>query len=103
LYSAERNYINQIAGRLISALHIEIPIVSLEGVVSRLGGEIVEKKALDDVHDGTIKKTSENSFEIVISPYQSEARRKFTIAHELGHLFLPIMSSPKTRFYAGFP
>jgi Zn-dependent peptidase ImmA (M78 family) len=24
----------------------------------------------------------------VISPYQSEERRKFTIAHELGHLFL---------------
>jgi Zn-dependent peptidase ImmA (M78 family) len=88
MYSAERNYINQIASRLISALHIEIPIISLEGVVSRLGGEIVEKKALVDVHDGTIKKTSENSFEIVISPYQSEERRKFTIAHELGHLFL---------------
>lgn len=66
MYSTERNYINQIAGRLISALHIEIPIVSLEGVVSRLGGEIVENKALDDVHDGTIKKTGENSFEIVI-------------------------------------
>ena len=88
MYSAERNYINQIASRLISALHIEIPIISLEGVVSQLGGKIVENKALDDAYDGTIKKTSENSFEIAISPYQSERRKKFTIAHELGHLFL---------------
>jgi Zn-dependent peptidase ImmA (M78 family) len=43
---------------------------------------------LNDAYDGTIKKTGENSFEIAISPYQSAKRKKFTIAHELGHLFL---------------
>jgi len=88
MYSTERNYINQIASRLISALHIEIPITNLENVVSQLGGKIVENKALDDVYDGTIKKTGESSFEIAISPYQSAARKQFTIARELGHLFL---------------
>lgn len=88
MYSAERNYINQIASKLISALHIEIPIVNLEDVVSQLGGIIVENKSLNDAYDGTIKKTGESSFEIAISSYQSAKRKKFTIAHELGHLFL---------------
>lgn len=88
MYSTERNYINQIASKLISALHIEIPIVNLEDVVSQLGGIIVENKSLNDAYDGTIKKTGESSFEIAISPYQSAKRKKFTIAHELGHLFL---------------
>ena len=43
---------------------------------------------MDRFSDGRIKKISENSFEIRVSPFQSEERRNFTIAHELGHLFL---------------
>lgn len=37
--------------------------------------------------DGSIRK-QDDGFIIYISPFQSTERRKFTIAHELGHLFL---------------
>ena len=53
-----------------------------------IGGTIEEKYSFDDLCDGTIIKDGENSFRIAISPYQNNQRRAFTIAHELGHLFL---------------
>lgn len=84
----ERDYINRIASRLINALQISIPIADLDSVVRQLGGKIVENRTLSDVYAGTIKKTGKTSFEISISPYQSETRKNFTVAHELGHLFL---------------
>lgn len=36
---------------------------------------------------GSIRKL-DDGFVIYVSPFQSEERKKFTIAHELGHLFL---------------
>lgn len=84
----ERDYINRIAERLIKELGISVPVTDLEGVVRQLGGKIEENRTLRDAYAGTIKKTGRTSFEISISPYQSELRKRFTIAHELGHLFL---------------
>lgn len=83
-----RSYINNLAERVINVYNIDIPITNIDDVVRTIGGTIVEKNNFDDLCDGTIIKEGENSFRIAISPYQNDQRRAFTIAHELGHLFL---------------
>ncbi len=61
----------------------------LEPMVNEQGGSIrygsVEK---DEIEGGSIIARSINDFEIVISEHTSARRDRFTIAHELGHLFL---------------
>lgn len=83
-----RRYINDLAERVLEVYDISIPITNIEEVVAKMGGTIVEEPEFDDLCDGTIKKDGSNGFRIAISPYQSKQRKAFTIAHELGHLFL---------------
>lgn len=85
---ATRAYINKVADAVCSAFDTAIPIGNMDRFVNQLGGSIVEKPGLDPLYDGTIKKVGDHSFEIAISPYPNDERRNFTIAHELGHLFL---------------
>lgn len=86
--TATRNYINSLAQNIINFYNITIPITNIESVVKLIGGEIEEKFNFDDMCDGSISKYGINSFRIIISPYQNNERKSFTIAHELGHLFL---------------
>ena len=85
---ATKAYINKVADAVRSAFGIAIPIDNIDSLVNQLGGRIVEKSGLDPLYDGTVKKAGDNSFEIAIFPYQDTEKRTFTIAHELGHLFL---------------
>jgi Zn-dependent peptidase ImmA (M78 family) len=43
---------------------------------------------LDEMDGGSIVARALNDFEIIISEHTSPRRDRFTIAHELGHLFL---------------
>lgn len=82
-----RHYINDLAESVLKYYDIPIPIANIEDVVTQMGGTIETLPGLN-LYDGTIRKTGEKSFQIAVSPYQSRERRAFTIAHELGHLFL---------------
>lgn len=86
--ASTREYINDLAQHVIKAYNITIPIANIEDVVKTIGGRIEVKPGLDDLCDGTIIKEGANGFCIAISPYQNGQRKAFTIAHELGHLFL---------------
>ena len=68
----------------------ELPLKKpdIDNIVKRMGGRVVEDYLLDGFSDGKIRKLGEDNFEISVSPFQSNERRNFTIAHELGHLFL---------------
>lgn len=83
-----KNIINEMADAVRRAYSIDGPIKNITMVVKNMGGKIVEDASIDGFSDGRIKKVSNTSFEITVSPYQSEERKNFTIAHELGHLFL---------------
>lgn len=83
-----RRYVNVIADRIRKAYDIVTPIDNMEDIVHKLGGTVEEKTDFDDLDDGTIRKKDENSFVIVIPPFQNEQRKAFRIAQELGHLFL---------------
>lgn len=66
-------------------LNIQVP-VDLGFLIGKLGGEIEEVKLDSDI-DGLIRKKG-NSFIIQINKSKPSFRKNFTIAHELGHLFL---------------
>lgn len=83
-----RKYINDLAERILLVYGITIPITNIEDIVGQMGGYVEEKYGFDDLCDGTIRKVGANQFCIAISPFQNEQRKSFTIAHELGHLFL---------------
>ena len=86
--NSTREFINNLAEQVIAYYNISIPVDNMERVVEKIGGKVEEKLDFDEYYDGTIRKNGDNSFSIVVSPLQSESRKKFTIAHELGHLFL---------------
>lgn len=79
--------INDMAQTIIDLYDIKIPITNIDEIVRKMGGTIIEDFSLG-LSDGEILKTGANSFEIHLSPFQSSERKTFTIAHELGHLFL---------------
>ncbi len=83
-----RELVNELADAVRQLYQISGPISDIDHVVEIMGGKVVEDTSLDGFSDGRIRKTSEKSFEITVSPFQSKERRNFTIAHELGHLFL---------------
>lgn len=82
-----RNLIDELTQDIIKVYNITIPISNIDAVVGDIGGIVKENDRLSEYSDGYIRKT-ENGFEIVVSRQQPENRRNFTVAHELGHLFL---------------
>ena len=84
-----RNDIEKYTEIIKSAFQIPTPISDIDAIVDRLGGR-VEETAIDRWADGKLEASQQvpTGFIIKVSPFQSFERRNFTIAHELGHLFL---------------
>lgn len=87
-----RKQINELAKTILDVFDISNPITNMNNVVNILGGEIREDASLGMFSDGKVYKEKDNSngisFYIIVPSNQSEARKNFTVAHELGHLFL---------------
>lgn len=83
----ERNFINELTEAIIKHYDIRIPVQDVDEVVSKIGGEISTDYDPETLGDGCIRKNGD-SFIITLSPFQPDNRRNFTVAHELGHLFL---------------
>ncbi len=82
--AATRKMINSLTEDILHSLNIQIPVKDIDKLVDSLGGTIQPDL---NYSDGAVKKNGD-SFIILVSPFQDEKRRRFTIAHELGHLFL---------------
>lgn len=82
----KRGQIRELAERIRVALELTPPI-NMEEVVARLGGEIEYTATAGDQFEAMVQKT-EGSFKISMSRLPSSPRQKFTLAHEVGHLFL---------------
>lgn len=80
--------IDNIASQVRSAFGISVPVTDIDEVVRRMGGSVVESDDLLLIADGAVKKTDDDRFVILVSKNQTPVRRNFTIAHEIGHLFL---------------
>jgi Zn-dependent peptidase ImmA (M78 family) len=79
-----RKEIRDFAGRVYKATKCTLP-VNVDMVVQRLGGTISERADLSA--EAMILKSSETSFAINLRTGPPN-RRKFSVAHEIGHLFL---------------
>ena len=85
--SVKRETINKIAEKIRSLLNVENDNFNIEDVVESINGSIVLDPLCED--EARIVKVANDSFEIRISDcFKSNKRFRFTIAHELGHLFL---------------
>ena len=82
--NSTRRMINSLAEDVLSAYNISVPIGNIDEIVEKLGGTI-QKEAF--FSDGAVEKEG-NGFKIIVSPFQDEKRERFTIAQELGQLFL---------------
>jgi len=82
-----RDYIDHLAGDISKKLGYK-PGDDLEILVKALGGEIKVHPWQEPCHDGSIEVRGFGDFTICLSPFTSELRDRFTIAHELGHYFL---------------
>ena len=81
-----RAFINQEADRIRARLDIGVP-ADPEIAVRRLGGEIIRKPRHQMPAEAVIRPKGE-AFVIELSEDSFPGRERFSIAHELGHLFL---------------
>lgn len=85
--STIRKKINELAYDIVKLYDIKVPVENMRRVVNTIGGKVYEDESLGSYSDGNVKKNGA-SFIINIPPNQPSTRENFTIAHELGHLFL---------------
>lgn len=78
--------IASLAETVRESLELSIP-VDMYKAVARLGGLLEEVDSLGGPEEARIKRNDER-FIITIKKDQLPARKRFSIAHELGHLFL---------------
>lgn len=82
-----RMLINSLTQDIINLYEIPIPIINIDEVVHKLGGKVEECLLIENMSAGSVQRQGDG-FVVFVSSFQSAERRKFTIAHELGHLFL---------------
>ncbi len=84
-----RRKINRLAEDILNNYEIPTPIVNMADVIDKLGGRLQENDQISLYSDGMVEKEeSKYQFVIHVPGNQSDSRKNFTIAHELGHLFL---------------
>jgi Zn-dependent peptidase ImmA (M78 family) len=81
-----RRAIYTIAEKIRSFLELQTPANLYFAIREILQGEYIEGQLDDDI-SGKIEKNGE-TFRITLNSTDSERRKRFTLAHELGHLFL---------------
>lgn len=83
-----RNLINCISTEIRDIYQIQIPITNIDRVVENMGGGVFEDASIDRFSSGTARKTGDDSFEILVYPFQTNEQRNFIVARGIGHLFL---------------
>ena len=66
------------------------PIESVTAAIEDGGGVVVESGGEDDLFDGLSGWANEKIPLVVVSSAVSDDRRRFSLAHELGHLFMEV-------------
>jgi len=81
-----REAIYSFAEKIRKLLQLKTPVDLYEVTMRSLGGKIAEERLDRDI-SGKIEKLGD-SFKITLNSGHPENRKNFTLAHELGHLFL---------------
>jgi DUF955 len=84
---ALKTKINELANTVLRCYEISTPVTDIAKEVQKLGGTIKDDATLGIYDDGKIEK-QDDSFAIIIPANVSNSSKNFTVAHELGHLFI---------------
>lgn len=84
--NAKRRAIERLASDVRRALNLQQVPVDVEAAIKNLGGALIYNENLE--YEATIQKTGDESFQITLRDRDNEGRNRFSLAHELGHLFL---------------
>ena len=76
--------------------------VDFNMLVEKLGGEIISSDSWEDP-EASIVKTGDSSFRILIQEDKPENRKRFSKAHELGHLFVHMGYKLDEKLWASMP
>lgn len=83
-----RMMINKIADAIRKQYNVSTPIIDFKDLIeNKLNGELKEENFLPEFADARIEKKGD-SFIISVLQNANESRKRFSIAHELGHLFI---------------
>ena len=83
----KRRLIGQLADQVRKELRLSIP-TDVRLAVASLGGRIQEMTLDDMPYEAAVRKTENQSFEIRLRNGIGIQRERFSLAHELGHLFI---------------
>lgn len=84
--SKKSHEISALAELVRQSLDLKVPVDVVQAV-ELLGGTLKEIDSLANEPEATIRRTGER-FEIIIKKNCLATRKRFSLAHELGHLFL---------------
>ena len=92
-----KDYINEVAERIVSHHNSLAPIDNIKSIVEGLGGMVVEKDAFDSVCDAVAMKTGDNTFTLFVAKHQDDDRKRWAIARTLGNVVLHMgfMTNPE--------
>lgn len=91
----KRNYIETLGAKLAEGINY-LDNFDVRGAVTKLGGRVAEKEFWFQLKgDGALVVNGPADFEIFVPPHEPDARRRFTIAHELGHYILHYVAAPE--------
>ncbi|MEW6237309.1 MAG: ImmA/IrrE family metallo-endopeptidase [Candidatus Omnitrophota bacterium] len=83
---ARREYINRLVDKIREVFELETPL-NVRTVVQKLGGKLVQRDNEELECEASIQKDG-NGFKIILDENAYKNRKRFSVAHELGHLFL---------------
>lgn len=83
----EDELIDGLVEEIISEYKISIPIEDMSKVVNRIGGRVEYINNVNRLINGTIRK-EKDSFVIYVELYKNRQQQNFSIAHDLGHVFI---------------
>ena len=98
---AKREQVALIARKIRDALHVGTP-VDLESAIARLGGVVEYIEPGLEQPEASITREGDGGFVIRLARDKASVRQRFSLAHELGHLFLHMgFANPATWQRAG--
>ncbi len=83
-----RKHIRNLIGEILSEHAVEKPTVPVISIAKALGIEIQSENVADNLSGFLIRSTDSGKAVIGVNKGHSKARKRFTIAHELGHYLL---------------
>ncbi|MEO5369323.1 MAG: ImmA/IrrE family metallo-endopeptidase [Magnetococcus sp. DMHC-1] len=83
----KRRLIGQLADQVRNELKLGVP-TDVRSAVNVLGGKIQEMAFDDMAYEAAVRKINDRNFEIRLRDGVGVQRERFSVAHELGHLFI---------------